>query len=1507
VTGARREDPMIDMDLFAHAPTDHDRLPVPPLRLRRIRLHGVGPDGARFDPLDLDFTTKDGAASRVLLSLTNTGGKSTLITLVSSLVVPASRAQVGGKNLGDYVLTGDTSHIVCEWDDATTGIRTVTGTVMEWKDGRRQPGHKQRSTTNMHRAWYLFRTGPGLPSIDDLSFVIDGRRAILETYIAAVTSLMSSFPRTQWVLTRTQQDWTRTLEERTSIDPVLFGYQMRMNDSEAGAEKLLATFDSPDNVVRFFVAALNDDRETADFTGKLGPYADLAAQRPNLEALAGFGSQIAPLIELVAQRKAAVDETTATALKARVAGGEHAAALSNRVTRDEATLTELEQTLAAAAHGLATARREYGQISDIRLQLQLEQARARLAEAETALNERTRLAAEADLEASAWAAVDIVLDAEIARQERDSAQAAYDAAHAGLGPLRARVAAAAAALAGRLDGLIAEADAVAEAADEQVTAGQQAQERALEDEKTAERSRDEARRQLSDIDAKAKAAEDASARAIQAGWLLAGERPNRCLRRWQNAASAAKTSAEEEDGKAAAAESSFDAAVTQLQTLDDELVELRKTAERDQARLQAFDTELAALAAEDTVLALLGGAPADVLDARRAVEMADRAATDADSRAAGHERLSQAAREELAHLDETGTAPTGPDVLTVLRVLLDERIGAVAGLDWIERNIVDPNDRPAFIAARPDITGGIIVSDPNRFASAIERIIKANPRTRTPVTVTTSVTSTARDADRVNGELRHVVLPHRATWDREWATATRAELDATTTREGLAASQARAAATRHRAASAMCAAFASRWQTTKRADLLAASAASAHEVKAGKQRRSDLVAERDGYRQTARDCRVRAEAAGREGRIAENNATSAAQLVQTTGEATAAGERRPVVEVALSNALRQLAAATSAREAATARIAAGMEAAAQARADRGAWQRARDELGVDEAAADPGGNLAVVRATWTTLRDELTAAEQGLVEAEFLNRAQRRLNEASERRGRFAPTVLHRAVELAASTAASSRESLTGAQHRARGNAAQAEKDRLRAETEYEQATQAVQAAAPASGDRQNHIDLSNTPQWLPSTSAEIPALLERLEIRNAELLARREAAEQAERDAQELHDAVAADIGAFNDTIAMWPSERVPTSRIYAGSKDAAREEVRTLVKSHRDADSAERGARDELRDAVTAARAAASDARWRDLNAPVAVRVRSLPEADLVAEALVLARRVLSLAESASGDLATLDTHRAILRDGLLALCREQRRLLREVTRASRLPGGLGDFSDNPTIKIRFEDAPDDEAAARLADRIDSWATELAANPKRASSADVRARWLADAVRDTVVDRSRAGAWSIEILKPRIDGKVVYCPPDRIPQEFSGGQVLTLAVLVYCALSGVRSAHRPGGARPPGTLILDNPFGAASAETLIAMQHRLAAHTGLQLVCATGLHDAGVDAAFTGPGSVIVKLRNDGDLRRNLSFLRLRARVVDGLDVAATITAGRDVASPQNWVDATGYEIRR
>ena len=261
------------------------------------------------------------------------------------------------------------------------------------------------------------------------------------------------------------------------------------------------------------------------------------------------------------------------------------------------------------------------------------------------------------------------------------------------------------------------------------------------------------------------------------------------------------------------------------------------------------------------------------------------------------------------------------------------------------------------------------------------------------------------------------------------------------------------------------------------------------------QQHGKLVTDRDRYRQTASTAHTRAAEARRDFHIADQNAAAATQVVQVTSEAATVGLRRPAAETALSDALQQLGAAIAARKAATAEITASLQTAAQARADRSTWQRARDALGVEEAAADPGGNLAVVEAAWAALRDELTAAEQGLVEAEFLNRAQRKLNEAIERRSRFEQPILDRASELAVSTAASSRESLIGAQRRARASAAQAEKDRLRAETEHDQATLTLQAAAPTSGDRQNHFDLSNTPQWLPATPAEIPPLLERLEM----------------------------------------------------------------------------------------------------------------------------------------------------------------------------------------------------------------------------------------------------------------------------------------------------------------------------------------------------------------------------------------------------------------------------
>lgn len=1521
----RNDQSTFDWDTLPGKPTDPSGLPTPPLRLRRVYLRGVGPEGARFDPLDLDFTTSAGAASRVLLSLTNTGGKSTLITLVSSLVVPAARAQVGGKNLGDYVLTGDTSHVICEWEDASTGTRTVTGTVMEWKDGRRQPGHRQRSTTGMHRAWYLFRLRSGDPGIDELPFLTAaGHRTTFDSFVGQVTTLLSARTDSPHVMARSQREWIDALEQYTSVDPVLFGYQMRMNDSEAGAEKLLATFDSPDNVVRFFVAALNDDRELADFTSKLAPYAELAGQRPELEALAAFGALLCPLIETVADRATGAEAAEQAARRARMAGGEHAAALDNRVVRDRASLIELAASQLQAAREAAIARREYGQISDIRLQLQLEEARARLDAAAAEVDRAARTAEKATELARAWDAVDLVLDLAEARGAREAAQAAYDAADAGLDPLRTATAEAAAALAGRLDGLIVEASDAERLADEQTQAADRKADEAAQRRTAAENRASEALRRLNEIDAEIRAAEEAREVGLAAGWLLDGERPDRCERRWSEQHDSMETEAGGQDRTAAEAESAFDAVTAEIERTDAEITGLSENANRDQYELEAFDTDLAALAANRMVVTLVGAEPHGSDQVARAAELAAAAARDADGRGAAHEQRAQAAREELAHLDETGTAPAGADTLAVLAVLTDGGFGAVTGLHWIEHNIVDAHARPAFITAHADVAGGVVITDPARFEAAVAHLDIQEVITRTPVAVMTALTapSTApanAPASTAEGEApatllgaagggtprRHVVIPHRATWDREWAAASRDQLDQLVRDEATAAVAARTAAADHRAAAAACGQFTRRWQSASRDDLARRARETAEAVTNARQARATLITRRDSLREQAATARQRRDTAREEAATAERHREAAAKLARQSAAAETAAGGRAHAEDLRKRASREATTASTEIDAARQEARRGIEQAADARANRGLWLRERDAIGVEVAAPDPGGNLDVVRQRWLDLRDELTAAERGMIEADVLDRAKRRVGEISGRLRRHDPEATEHAEMLAGTMEAASPELRAAAQRRANQDAGDTESARLRALAERDSAQEAVRAAQPTKPP--NYVDLSGTPEWLPSTPADIPEILSRLEIRNDELLARRDAAEQAEADAKALHDLVDADVTALADIAAMWPLEKSPTGAEFAGTRDAARQRMRDLLDDHHRAEKAENEARKMLHDAVVDARAAAGETRWRDLGAPVAVRLRALRENELVGEAPTLARRIAAMTTSALGDLDAMNTHRSVLRDGLVSLCREQRRLLREVSRSSRLPAGLGDLSAQPAIKIRFEEAPDDVATGRLAIRIDGWARELADNPRRASSPDVRARWLADAVRDTVVDRLRAGAWTIEILKPRIDGRVMYCPPDRIPHEFSGGQVLTLAVLIYCALSGVRSAHRVGGARPPGALILDNPFGAASAEALIEMQHRLAAHTGLQLVCATGLNDAGVDAAFTGPGSVIVKLRNDGDLRRNLSFLRLRATVVDGVDIATAITAGRDPADSRNWVDGTSYEVRR
>ena len=218
--------------------------------------------------------------------------------------------------------------------------------------------------------------------------------------------------------------------------------------------------------------------------------------------------------------------------------------------------------------------------------------------------------------------------------------------------------------------------------------------------------------------------------------------------------------------------------------------------------------------------------------------------------------------------------------------------------------------------------------------------------------------------------------------------------------------------------------------------------------------------------------------------------------------------------------------------------------------------------------------------------------------------------------------------------------------------------------------------------------------------------------------------------------------------------------------------------------------------------------------------------------------------------------------------------------------------------SFKIEFDPLPEDQARAKLAARVDQWATAGPVEPTE------RTDRLAEALTDTVRHRERKGPWTIEVLKPSVDFTPVYRSPERIDIEFSGGQELTLAVLLYLTLSKVRAQNRASGERPPMPLVLDNPFGSASNPTLIEIQQALAARSDIQLVCATGIADPAVVTAFEGQEGRIVMLRNDKDQRYALRYLRIddpetRAAVVSVLD------GGHDHDDPQSYLSSTSYRV--
>ncbi|MGH3872196.1 MAG: hypothetical protein ACRDSR_11915 [Pseudonocardiaceae bacterium] len=289
-------------------------------------------------------------------------------------------------------------------------------------------------------------------------------------------------------------------------------------------------------------------------------------------------------------------------------------------------------------------------------------------------------------------------------------------------------------------------------------------------------------------------------------------------------------------------------------------------------------------------------------------------------------------------------------------------------------------------------------------------------------------------------------------------------------------------------------------------------------------------------------------------------------------------------------------------------------------------------------------------------------------------------------------------------------------------------------------------------------------------------------------------------------------------------------------------------------------------VRRTVDALASYATSDRFEQVNSLVRRQISSVDREALPNYAAEWETALRSRLRSLTDDLAQINRHRAAIITRLRGMVEQALGTLRAAQRLSRLPGGLGDWSGQEFLRIKFADVDPTVVDERLGEVID----------EAASATGGRATDRTGGKRDglTLLLRGVRAAMpkglKVEMLKPDAVLRTERVRVAEVSDVFSGGQLLTAAIVLYCTMAALRANERGHARRPhAGVLFLDNPIGRASAGYLLELQIAVAERLGVQLIYTTGLFDTNALSVFP----LLIRLRNDADLRAGLKYLSVEA----------------------------------
>ncbi|KUN01914.1 hypothetical protein AQI95_27840 [Streptomyces yokosukanensis] len=1520
--------------------------------LSRVRLYSIGPAGARYAdtvldlrgvgepvpdpaPMQAEFFEEEPSgpprrpAPAGVLFLENGGGKSVLLKLIFSVMLPGHRNTLGGASSGvlrKFLLADDCGHVALEWQHVHTGECVVVGKVSEWRG--RQVSNDPRKFAE---AWYSFRPGPGL-SLDNLPVAeatavrppvegasgAQGRRRTMKGFRDALMEAGKAYPHLEVHWEEIHDRWIEHLGD-LGLDPELFRYQREMNADEGEAAGLFAVKKDSD-FTDLLLRAVTDTRDTdgladlvSGFGNKLGRRAELIAER---DFTAGSADLLGRIVEAADARSRARDVHAGAERRTRTL----ARRLSARAVQERVRAADLAQRVTAAAYAATHSEGARERSALIAAELAYRHASLALAAAEKSAAAQKRELADARTLHSAWQAAEAVLRHRAAADRVARVSAAIQEAERDAAPALAARAKAAVDLVRALHSAAESAETLANEEEERSAALQDAGDCAHRDSTAAATEAQRARSEAGHLRQRLAEVEQETAEAVRAGWLddsapdadparaalAASDAEKSAVAAWDTAreaarkvvehareAASAESRAELTAARAADAATAAERAHEAERRLAESLAAQERLAELlslpgapGRARVPAPRTDMdddahAGSAAEPAVPAE-GPLTAEELDRFAdelcellddAVSSAERHLFDLRTAAADDSRI-------LGALGDGGLLPPGPDVLATVEFLGEHGIPALPGWRYLAQ-AVDPADHARVLAARPELVDGVVITDPDTHARAREVLGDAALLPRSAVAVGTAAALLAPPpaADATPGDV-FLVPPNPAMHDEHAADEERQALRARATERD---DEIRSLAARLGKDRELAARLAS-WRAGCPAGRLTELAQLAEEARSFAEETEAELAE-------ARTVRAEADEAAAEAAQVRDERQEAAQKARRAADALAGLAYRLRERAGWQARLRELADEATESEA---RAQTCLERARAADEDRRAAQRAADdarrtaralraERSEIAGAPDdvPVDDTDAQKASLPALREAYRAASQVYekvgVGADLRAEQARAESDESAARAeldRLSNKVRTRAEQLLQSPDGSDGPSRQAAAARAeelvqlletRMSSASEQLGRLRGEAERH---------APEGGEA--HTELPE--ELLPRDAEHAQALLR---TANGELASRTEAlaaAREAHAELLQAHRAAEDAAGGFDEIAAMLrdllrehaPEEEQEEPEPYPGDLEEARHAAAEARRSLRGCAADLSAAEAAVREASDVLVRHANSTRYEQVRTPARQQIRELPASALPEHAQKWADAFAPRLRVLTDELAQLERNRGSIVDRLRGLVESALATLRSAQRLSRLPEGLGEWSGQEFLRIRFEEPDQATLTERLGEVIDE-ATRAAVK----KNSDLRRDGMSLLLRGVAAALQPKGV-AVEILKPDAVLRAERVPVGQMGDVFSGGQLLTAAIALYCTMAALRSNDRGRDKhRHAGTLFLDNPIGRANATYLLELQRAVSDALGVQLLYTTGLFDTTALAEFP----LVIRLRNDADLRAGLKYISVEEHLRPGL----------------------------